>query len=346
MGVAPHFSSSPQRPRLAELHSHLGASVSPSILWSIAHDQGMKLPTKDYWEFEKLVVIKEPFRDGHGVRRLDEKYYKLCELIQSSPVALAPAVRGVIGGAYRANNVVLHELRFNPAKRNRAGERDLDYIILSVINGVERALLEYPAVSAGIIFELDRDFDYRLNCTLYEKACRYQARGVVGIDIAGPQNGKFRIEEYVDVFVDAKRRGFGVTMHTGEEGDVREMQLVVDKIQPHRIGHGVLAARDRKLLGQLAEQHIALELCPTSNLNVGIFSSWAELQQVYRALYDAGVTLTINTDGPEMHGTNLNNELKLLQENQVFTTDELEQIVQNSFRVSFVKPNGNSQPRG
>lgn len=334
------------RPRLAELHSHLGASVAPSILWSIAHDQGMKLPTKDYWEFENLVVIKEPFRDGQGVRRLDEKYYKLCELIQSSPVALAPAVRGVIGGAYRANNIVLHELRFNPAKRNRAGERDLDYIILSVINGVERALLEYHAVTAGIIFELDRDFDYRLNCTLYEKACRYQARGVVGIDIAGPQNGKFRIEEYVDVFVDAKRRGFGVTMHTGEDGDVREMQLVVDKIQPHRIGHGVLAAQDPHLMGKLKEQAIALELCPTSNLNVGIFRSWDELKHAYRRLFDAGVTLTINTDGPEMHGTNLTNELAQMQERGVFSADELEQIIQNSFRRTFVKPKGsNDKPR-
>lgn len=328
------------RPKLAELHSHLGASVSPAILWSIAHDQGIKLPTKDYWEFEKMVVISEPFREGDGVRRLDAKYYKLCELIQSSPTALAPAVRGVIGGAYRANNIVLHELRFNPAKRNRAGERDLDYIILSVINGVERALLEYPTVSAGIIFELDRDFDYRLNTTLYEKARRYQSRGVVGIDVAGPQNEKFKMEEYVDLFVDAKRHGFGVTIHTGEEGDLSEMRLVVDKIAPQRIGHGVIASRDPKLMAKLAEQQIALELCPTSNLNVGIFKNWQELGVAYRALHEAGVTLTINTDGPEMHGTNLTAELELLQQHKVFTAQEIDRIQANAFRVTFVKPNG------
>lgn len=336
----------PKRQPLAELHSHLGASVAPSILWSIAHDQGMKLPTKDYWSFEQMVVIKEPFRDGDGVRRLDSKYYKLCELIQSSPTALAPAVRNVIGGAYRSNNIVLHELRFNPAKRNRAGERDLDYIILSVINGVERALLEYPMVNAGIIFELDRDFDCKLNTTLYEKARKYQNRGVVGIDVAGPQNDKFHMEEYVDLFVDARRRGFGVTIHTGEEGSADEMELVVDKIQPQRIGHGVIAANNPRLMGKLAEQGIALELCPTSNLNVGIFKSWKELARAYRTLFDAGVTLTINTDGPEMHGTNLTHELQLLEEHTVFSTDELRQIRENSFRVAFVKPNGNTgKPR-
>jgi len=334
--LTPPFGS--RRPRLAELHSHLGASVAPPILWTIAHDQGMKLPTKDFWEFEKMVVIKEPFRDGLGVRRLDSKYYKLCELIQSSPTSLFSAVRGVIGGAYRSNNIIIHELRFNPAKRNRAGERDLDYIILSVINGMERAMLEYPAVSAGVILELDRDFDYRLNEKLYEKARKYQNRGVIGLDIAGPQNDQFRMEDYVDLFVDAKRRGFGITIHTGEEGDrVDEMKVVVDKICPHRIGHGVVAVRDKKLMAKIVEQGIALELCPTSNLNVGIFPGWSELGQTYRALYDAGVTLTINTDGPEMHNTNLSNELKLLQEHEVFTADELEGIIANSFQVTFVK---------
>ncbi|MDD5110323.1 MAG: adenosine deaminase [Patescibacteria group bacterium] len=328
------------QPRLAELHSHLGASVAPSILWSIAHDQGMKLPTKDFWEFEKMVVIKEPFREGQGVRRLDEKYYKLCELIQSSPTPLFNAVRGVIGGAYRANNIVVHELRFNPAKRNRAGERDLDYIIISVINGMERAVLEFPAVSAGVIIEFDRNFNYQLNTTLYEKACKYQGRGIIGIDIAGPQNNAFHIEEYVDLLVDAKRRGFGVTIHTGEEGGrMDEMNTVVEKICPQRIGHGILAARDKKLMAKMVERGIALELCPTSNLNIGIFANWAELRKTYRALYDAGVVLTVNTDGPEMHNTNLNRELQLLQENGVFTAPEIEQIVANAFQVTFVKSN-------
>lgn len=327
-----------RRPALGELHSHLGASVAPPILWSIAHDQGIKLPTKDYWEFEDMVVIKKPFEDTlkSGVRLLDDNYYKLCELIQSSPEALSPAVRRVIGGAYRQNNVVLHELRFNPAKRNRAGERDLDYIILSVLSGIERAMLEYPEVRAGIIFELDRDFDYKLNKTLYKKALKYQSRGVIGIDVAGPQNKKFIMADYVDLFTDAKKRGFGVTIHTGEEGDTAEMRLVVEKIKPHRIGHGLKASRDKELMAMLVEQGIALELCPTSNLNIGILENWEELKKVYRALFEAGVMLTINTDGPEMHNTNLTHEFALLKEHGVFTEAEIADIAQNPFKVTFL----------
>ena len=159
-------------PRYAELHAHLGASVDPPILWSIAHEQGIKLPTRDYWEFESMVVIKEPPGTFTEFKQIDAKYHKLCELIQSSPVAIEPAVKGIIGGAYRSNNIVVHELRLNPAKRNRAGERDLDYIILAAIDGVERAVLEYPQVKAGLIFELDRGFEKKLNKMLFP-VCSY-----------------------------------------------------------------------------------------------------------------------------------------------------------------------------
>lgn len=319
---------------MAELHSHLGASVASSVLWDIAHDQGIKLPTKDYWEFEDMVVIKRPV--GGGVKLLDEKYFKLTELIQSSPDALESAVRRVIGGAYRANNIVLHELRYDPAKRNRGGERDLDYIVLSVLNGVERGMLEYPDVKAGTILEMSRSFSYDLNEVIYKKACQYQQRGVIGIDIEGPQSSEFDIKDYVDIFRDAKDRGLGTTIHTGEEGDFDEMRFVVEEIKPDRIGHGVIAAQDERLLDSLKENNIVLELCPTSNLNIGIFPDWKSLRKCYRTLFEAGVRLTINTDGPEMHNTNITKEFALLKEHNVFNDAEAKSLVQNAFDATFL----------
>ena len=69
----------------------------------------------------------------------------------------------VIGGAYRKNNVTQLELRFNPMKRNRGGEQDLDHIIAAAVRGMDRAVLEYPLVRAGLIFCLDRGFSRELN---------------------------------------------------------------------------------------------------------------------------------------------------------------------------------------
>src|SRR5438270_558211 len=114
---------------LAELHTHLGASVASDILWSLAHEQGIALPVKDYWEFDRLVTVSDP----RGVANLDalDEIYHWTELIQSSPLAVERSVHAAIGGAYRSQGITTLELRFNPMKRNRGGEQDLDHIILA-----------------------------------------------------------------------------------------------------------------------------------------------------------------------------------------------------------------------
>ncbi|OGL77125.1 hypothetical protein A3J43_02280 [Candidatus Uhrbacteria bacterium RIFCSPHIGHO2_12_FULL_54_23] len=321
---------------LAELHSHLGAAVDAAILWTLAHEQGIKLPTKDYWAFENIVTIKKT-GEIKEVLGLDRNFYHWTELIQSSPLAIEPAVHGTISGAYRANNIVVHELRFNPMKRNRGGERDLDYIIIAAIRGMEKATLEYPAVRAGLILMLDREFPRRLNEIIFEKAKKYQHRGVIGIDIAGPQSGKFRIEEYKDLFVEAKELGFGVTLHTGEEGSLKEMSYIIREIQPHRIGHGFMAWNNARVMKSLVEHGITLELCPRSNLNVGVIKSIAAMRRMYGALARHRVKLTINTDGPEMHGTNLRQELEFLRKQKILTATQLQECIDNAFDASFIR---------
>src|SRR5947207_4534240 len=170
---------------LAELHTHLGASVASDILWSLAHEQGIALPVKDYWEFDRLVTIADP-RRVDSLDALDQIYH-WTELIQSSPVAVERSVHGAIGGAYRSQGITTLELRFNPMKRNRGGERDLDHITMAASRGLDRASLEYPQVRARLILMMDRTFSPDQNMVIVEKAIRYAPRGIVGIDIAGPR---------------------------------------------------------------------------------------------------------------------------------------------------------------
>src|SRR5258706_8919741 len=170
---------------LAELHTHLGGSVASDIMWSLAHEQGLALPTRDFWEFARMVTVSDP----RGVPDLDslDRIYPLTELIQSSPLAVERSVHAAIGGAYRSQQITTLELRFNPMKRNRGGERDLDHIILAAMRGLDRASLEYPQVRAGLILMMDRTFTARQNEVIVEKAFAWASRGVVGIDIAGPR---------------------------------------------------------------------------------------------------------------------------------------------------------------
>src|SRR5260370_36625399 len=106
---------------LAELHTHLGGSVSSDILWTLAHEQGIALPVKDYWDFDRLVTVSDP----RGVPNLDalDQIYHWTELIQSSPLAVEVSVHGAIGGAYRSPGVATLAPRFNPVKRHPGRER-------------------------------------------------------------------------------------------------------------------------------------------------------------------------------------------------------------------------------
>src|SRR5437773_11147727 len=177
---------------LAELHTHLGGSVSSDILWTLGHGQGIGLPVKDYWDFDRLVTVSDP-RGVPDLNALDAIYH-WTELIQSGPLAVEVSVHAAIGGAYRSQGITTLELRFNPMKRNRGGERDLDHIILAAIRGLDRASLEYPQVRAGLILMMDRTFTSRQNMVIVEKAVRYAARGIVGVDIAGPRPGGERYD--------------------------------------------------------------------------------------------------------------------------------------------------------
>ena len=213
-------------------------------MWGIAHAQGIRLPTKDYWEFRDMITVSpRRARSFDGYLQL----FHWTELIQSSPLAVERSVYEVIGGAYRRNNITTIELRFNPMKRNRGGEQDLDHIISAAIRGMDRATLEYP-VTPGIILCLDRAFPFHLNEIIVEKAIAYHARGVVGIDIAGPESAAFRPADYKRLFDRARRKGLGITVHTGESGPVEEIGEVIRHLEPSRIGHGVKAAFDPRTM--------------------------------------------------------------------------------------------------
>jgi adenosine deaminase len=315
--IAPHVASvvdDLRRGGLAELHTHLGGSVDPAVMWTLAHEQGIALPVKDYWDFVELVSV-DP-RGVEGLPQLDA-IYRWTELIQSSPLAVERSVHGAIGGAYRKQNITTLELRFNPMKRNRGGERDLDHIIMAAARGLDRASLEYPQVAAGLILMMDRTFTQAQNEVIVEKAIRYRSRGIVGIDIAGPRPtpGAYPYRDLEPLVETARAAGLGVTIHVGEEGGavgVEEIGVVAEHLRPERIGHGILAVHDEETMQLLVAAGIVLELCPTSNLLTRALADEDAVRDTFRTFADRGVAFTVATDGPEMMRTHLRDELALL----------------------------------
>jgi adenosine deaminase len=325
---------------LADLHIHVGAAVAPHILWSIAHDQGFKLPVQTFWEFRDLVTA-----DADTVTSLNDYLailHQWTEKIQSSPAALERSVYEIIGKEFRSSNVSLIELRFNPMKRNLNGERDLDHIIHAALRGMDRACLEY-GVRAGLIFCLAREFPLELNEIIVKKAVKYRARGIVGIDLAGPEMHTLElgdeVEGYRDLFARARASGLGTTVHTGETPytAVPGVLAVMEKLRPTRIGHGVAAAASVEAVRKLAEAGTVLEICPSSNLRTRAVPDLAALGAALRTFEAAGVRYTINTDGPYLLNTHLRLEYQMLLDAGILTESQAERINAVARASTFIK---------
>src|SRR5213594_50418 len=323
----------PHQDELVDLHTHLGGAVDPAMMWTIAHEQGIRLPTKDYWEFVDLITIPKDERKSF------EEFlalYHWTELIQSSPIAVETSVHEVIGGAYRKNNITTLELRFNPMKRNRGGEQDLDQILMAAVHALDRVHLEYP-VRSGLILCLDRQFSYRQNEIIVEKALRYRDRGIVGIDIAGSRGADFRYADYAALFKRAKKAGLGLTVHAGEEEGAESVDEVLRHLEPDRIGHGIHAAEDRAVCRRLAERKVHLEICPTSNIHTRVVKDANELRDFVHVLREEKVRFSFNTDGPEMLQTTLRDELRFAVRHGLVTQDELALCGAWAREASFVR---------
>jgi adenosine deaminase len=323
---------------LTDLHIHMGGGVAPHILWTLAHQQGFKLPVADYWEFVDFITI-----DPTRIHTLDDylNYFYWTEKIQSSPEAVERCVYEIISKEFRSSLVNRLELRFNPMKRNREGEQDLDHIIHAALRGLDRVILSYRS-EAGLIFCLAREFPFELNRIIVEKAIHYHNRGVVGIDIAGSESGGSDFRQmagrYADLFAKARSAGLGITVHVGETkaSPATDVLETIEIAGPRRIGHGIQAAYSEEALKALRERNICLEICPTSNLQTHAVETLLELKDVLHRFLDARVPFTINTDNPYLSRTNLRNEIDLLLREGILTREQLLDCFRFAGQFSFI----------
>jgi adenosine deaminase len=333
----------PERPmarELIDLHIHVGGAVAPHILWSIAHQQGFKLPVKSYFDFVELITAS-PEKVG-GLDDYLKILHQWTERIQSSPMAIERSVYEVIGKEYRSSRVTQIELRFNPMKRNLGSELDLDHIIHAALRGMDRATLEY-GVRACLIFCLAREFDHTVNSIIVEKAIKYRSRGVLGIDLAGTESNAIELKpevvaRYEGLYERARQGGLRTTVHTGEtRGTGAEGVIaVVEKLRPDRIGHGIRAAYDEAAMALLKERGVVLELCPSSNLQTHAVEDLGELKHICRTFWDRGVKFTFNTDGPYLLNTDMRREIELVEHNRILTPEQVDQTLRWAREASFL----------
>lgn len=313
-----------------DLHVHIGASVPVHILYEISREEGLALPKniRSYDDFVKAVTI--------GDKITHKKYldnFNIPQFCQSSPLAIEKSMFHAVSAAYRKSRITTLELRMNPMMRNRnRGDYNIDSIIESAIIGLKRATMVYPEVKAGIIIETDRTFSPDQGMILAEKAVKYKSLdcGVIAFDLSGHNHKDFDISSVYPVFEYAKDNGLGITVHTGETTGCDEILKVIKHIKPDRIGHGVACINDNRTMDQIRHHNIILELCPSSNMRLGVINGLDEFRNVIKILQKKGVDFTINSDGPEFLRTTVNKEINMLINNGIIENDDLYAICDNS----------------
>ena len=162
-------------------------------------------------------------------------------------------------------------------------------------------------------------------------AHKYLGQGVCAADLAGAE-ALFPNGDYAEVFALARRLGVPFEIHAGEADGPSSVWSALE-LGAARIGHGVRGAEDPLLLKQLSDNQVPLMLCPTSNVQTCVFADVADMP--VRALMDAGVKITINTDDPSIEGTDLRSEWKKIINAFRLTPGEVEGIMLNCVDASF-----------
>jgi adenosine deaminase len=160
-------------------------------------------------------------------------------------------------------------------------------------------------------------------------------RPVIGFDLAGLE-AEYPAPPHAAAFRAAREAGLALTAHAGEVPGPEHVREAID-LGVRRVAHGATAADDPEVVDLLRARDITLDLCPTSNVQAGVFADMAS--HPIGALHRAGVSVTLSTDDRTVTGTTLSDEFAAVASAQGLSRRDLVEIALNGFRRAFAPPN-------
>jgi aminodeoxyfutalosine deaminase len=322
--LSPYLIAAPK----AELHVHLEGSIRPNTLLTLARRNGIQLPVADesalgaWYNFRNFAHFLEVYITVSSCLRTLEDY----ELITYE-----------FGAEMARQNVRYAEISFTPATHELRFGISQDVYFAGLSRGRRRAQADF-GVEMRWVFDLvhvarDPNLNRRAADYTVGVAIDGQDDGVVALGLGGPEFDE-SFEVMAPWFDRARAAGLHSTPHAGETVGPESVWNAIRLLGAERIGHGVRAVEDPALVAYLAEHRIPLEICPTSNICLGIFPTLDE--HPLRRLHDAGVVFTVNSDDPALFNTTLNDEVQLLIDPFHLDRAAVDEILLNGLRHSFL----------
>ena len=304
----------------AELHLHIEGSLEPEMIFALAQRNGVALPHASVEElrrayaFSDLQSFLDIYYAGASVLLKEQDFHDMAQAY------LARAA---------TENVVHAEIFFDPQTHTARGV-DID----TVIHGLSRACAEARArhgLGAELILCFLRHLNEREAFETLEAALPLREH-FIGVGLDSSEVGH-PPEKFARVFARCRELGLRIVAHAGEEGPPAYIWQALDVLGAERIDHGVQAVHDAALIQRLAAERVPLTVCPLSNLKLRVFPDLA--QHNLKALLDAGLCATVNSDDPAYFGGYVNENFRAVFAATGLTARHAWQLAANSFEASF-----------
>lgn len=304
-----------------ELHVHLEGAIQPDILLDLARRNRVSLPVnslsevKDFYRFKNFNhFIDVYFTITSCLRTLEDYTY----------------IAYQYGRECARQNIRYSEPTFTMTTNVMYSGLHWKDILDALNAGREMAKQEFD-IDWSWIFDINRNHP-ETQSEVLEMVRAGREAGVVALGLGGDETG-YPPELFAQTFERAWQENIHRVPHSGETAGPEAIWKSVNQLHAERIGHGIHCIDDERLIETLRIKQIPLEVCPTSNICLGIYPSYE--RHPLRKLWDAGLLVTVNSDDPPMFGTDLIHEYVILVDHFGFTADELEAASLNALRVSF-----------
>lgn len=309
----------------AELHCHLDGSVRPETLLDLARDQRAPMPEDDAEALRAFMRVD----DARNLEDYLARFDVTLSVMQTAEAMERIAYELAVDCA--AEGVRYLETRYAPIL-NIQGGLSLGEAVEAPLRGLRRAEQETGIVARVIICAI-RNQPAVTSLQLARLAVDFHGHGVVGFDLAGGEAGN-PASVHAAAFAHAQEGGILCTCHAGEGAGAESVADAIHNCHVHRIGHGTRLGEDPALLAEVRELGIPIECCLTSNVQTRAAASFDT--HPFRAYFDAGLQVSLNTDNRLMSGTDLVTEYGLAAKHLDFTFDELCRVAQTSFANAFL----------